>query len=86
MNKDINNKPEFPDSVINELDFDGTRSKYKKEMENAYNQDLEQKILRINADKFRNYMHEYENNKKIKISHLREPGILFITFLIAILK
>ena len=59
-------QPPKSDLVIVNLNLDGTKSKYQEEMVKAYQQDLAQKILRINADRFRNYMNTYEKKKKLE--------------------
>jgi hypothetical protein len=72
------------DLIIENLNLDGTKAKYQEEMAKAYQQDLAQKILRINADRFRNYMNTYEKKKKTRISHLREPFLIGLTLIITL--
>ena len=66
---------------IKDLAFDGTISKYEEEMRKAIKQDLSQKVLRINVDKFRNYMNTYETNKKTTINKIREPALISLTLI-----
>lgn len=83
MCKDLEQPPKSDLYIVN-LNLDGTKAKYQEEMAKAYQQDLSQKILRINADRFRNYMNTYEKEKKFKFSQVREPALISLTLLISI--